>query len=61
MANTILPHTMALPATRNGLRLAVDTINELKAEPKHKHRNESAAMCHYDGWQRDRTMMLELL
>jgi len=57
--NTILPHTMALPQKR--LRFAGDTTNELKADPEHKHVNESTAVCHYDGWQHDCTKMLDLL
>jgi hypothetical protein len=59
--NTILLPTMALPATRKRLRFAGDTTNELKADPEHKHVNESTAVRHYDGWQHDCTMMLDLL
>jgi hypothetical protein len=59
--NTILPNTMALPATRNGLRLASDTMKKLKTDRADEHINESATMCHYGGWQRDCTMMLDLL
>jgi hypothetical protein len=51
---------MVLLPTRNGLRLASDTTNKLKANPEHKHANESA-MHQYERWQSDCTQMLDLL
>jgi hypothetical protein len=59
--NTILTHTMALPAARKRLRFAGDTANELRADPEQKHVNESTAACHYDSCQRDCTTMVDLL
>ena len=58
--NMISPETIVLPLTRNGLRLAGDTTNKLKADHDHKRANESA-IPHREGWQCDCTKMLDLL
>ncbi len=55
---------MVLPAARNGLLLAGDTMNPDKLEDhleKYEHTKELAAMCHYGSWQRDCTKILDLL
>jgi hypothetical protein len=59
--NILPPQTMVLPPTRNGLRLAGDTTNKLKANPEHKRTTESAVIRYREGWQRDCTQMLDLL
>jgi hypothetical protein len=59
--NTILPQTMVLPATRNSLRSTGDTMKKLKTDREYEHINELASMIHNNGWQRDCTMMLDLL
>jgi hypothetical protein len=56
----MIPQTMVLLPTRNGLRFAGDTTNKLKANSEHKHANESA-MHQYERWQSDCTQMLDLL
>ena len=57
----IIPQTMVLVPTQNGLRLAGDKTNKLKADPEHKRTNEPAVMYHREAWQRDCTQMLDLL
>jgi hypothetical protein len=57
----MIPQTMVLLPTRNGLRLAGDDTNKLKANREHKRSNEPAVICHQEGWRRDCTQMLDLL
>jgi hypothetical protein len=59
--NMIPPQTILLPLTRDGLRLAGDTTNKLKAEPEHKRYHESAVIRYREGFQRDCTNMVDLL
>ena len=62
--NTTRPLKKILPATRNGLRSAGDAMNpsKLGGKPgKCEQIKDLAAMRYYEGWQRDCTMMLDLL
>jgi hypothetical protein len=62
--NTTRPLRKILPATRNGLRSAGEAMNpsELGGElGKCEQIKDLAAMRYYEGWQRDCTMMLDLL
>jgi hypothetical protein len=57
----MIPQTTVLLPTRDGLRLAGDKTNKLKANREHKRTNEPAVIRHREGWQRDCTQMLDLL
>jgi len=62
--NMTHPQRMSLLPTRNRLRLAGDTMKPDKLTDelaKHEHLKELAQTCHYKGWQRDCTSMLDLL
>ena len=57
----MIPQTMVLLPTRNGLRLAGEATNKLKANPENKRTHESVVICYREGWQRDCTNMVDLL
>jgi hypothetical protein len=57
----MIPRTMVLLPTRNGLRLAGGKTNKLEAKPEHKRTNEPAVIYRREGWQRDCTQILDLL
>jgi hypothetical protein len=62
--NTTRPLRKVLPATRNDLRSAGDVMNRSKLGGKLgkcEQIKDLAAMRRYEGWQRDCTMMLDLL
>jgi hypothetical protein len=62
--NTIRPLRKVVPATRNGLRSASDAMNPSKLGRKLgkcEQIKDLAAMRRYEGWQRDCTMMLDVL
>jgi hypothetical protein len=62
--NTTRPLRKILPATPNGLRSAGDAMNPSKLGGKLgkcEQIKDLAAMRYYEGWQRDCTMMLDLL
>jgi hypothetical protein len=62
--NTTRPLRKVLPATRNGLRSAGDAMNPSKLGHKLgkcEQIKDLAAMRRYEGWQRDCTMMLDLM
>ena len=62
--NTTRPQRKVLPATRNVLRSAGDAMNPSELGDKLgkcEQIKALAAMRRYEGWQRDCTMMLDLL
>jgi hypothetical protein len=62
--NTTRPLRKVLPATRNDLRSAGDAKNPSKLGHKlgkYEQIKDLAAMRHYEGWQRDCSIMLDLL
>jgi hypothetical protein len=62
--NTTRPLRKVLPATRNDLRSAGDAMNPSKLGHKlgkYEQIKDLAAMRRYEGWQRDCSMMIDLL
>jgi hypothetical protein len=62
--NTTRPLRKVLPATRNDLRSAGDAIEPSKLGHKlgkYEQIKDLAAMRRYEGWQRDCSMMIDLL
>jgi hypothetical protein len=62
--NTTRPLRKVLPATRNDLRSAGDAMYPSKLGHKlgkYEQIKDLAAMRRYEGWQRDCTMMQDLL
>ena len=62
--NTTRPLRKVLPATRNDVRSSGDAMNLSKLGHKlgkYEQIKDLAAMRRYEGWQRDCSMMIDLL